>query len=117
MNFLQALEKAAPIVMKFVPNGDRFTPIIVAGMHVAEESTKKNKDKKELAKSVSQAVAAAINSKQGKVVIDPVKLNDVMDQDIDLIVDVANAMSKARAIEQAPPVMGIEGLFQTTEVK
>lgn len=88
--FIETLKLVAPIIVAAVPQGKKYGDLIIAGVALAETSTKKGSDKKAIALEAVKTAAIATNTLSGEVKIDVDAAIQVADDTIDTIVAFVN---------------------------
>ena len=94
MKWLDALKIIGPAILAVVPGAAPFTPLIIAGMELAEKSGKKGADKKVIAKEAVELGARTANTIANREVINPDEAVRVADGTIDIIVTATKSAEK-----------------------
>lgn len=96
MKFIDALKILGPAIMMAIPGAQPFIPLVIAGMHFAEESGQKGADKREIGKNAVKLTAQAANTIAKKEVVPEDQALAVYDQSVDTIVSVVNLVKEVK---------------------
>lgn len=97
--FLEVLDHLAPALASF---GGIYTPLIIAGIKIAELTCKQGKDKKAIAKEVVRGLAEVSNLKAGHTVVNSDKAVQAAEETIDSFVGLTNDTMSLLPIESVP---------------